>query len=343
MSDISPNLQLPYILPDQAQKHVTHNEALQRLDGLCQIVLADLLSAPPGNPAPGTTYAVTAGATGVWFGHDGEIALFQDGEWLYARPVRGWLAWLEATQRTVVFDGSGWSDLKLPLRQDMFGVNASPDAYNRLSVSAPASLFNHAGGGHQLKINRAGDAETASLLFQSNFSGRAELGIAGDNSLSFKVSPDGATWTSALVIDPSGTPRMPNRPACRAALNPSSFTPAPDIQSGFQSFSVNQGRFALGAALPAGRGQKLVVPAPGLYLIVLNVLPLASSGHAVSLVRNDTTTLLAVRGNAASAGIANGMTTLATLDAGDTLALKHSGTAELDCGPGKTELMLTMV
>ena len=31
MPDITPNLALPFILPSQAQKHVTHNEALQQL------------------------------------------------------------------------------------------------------------------------------------------------------------------------------------------------------------------------------------------------------------------------------------------------------------------------
>ena len=34
MSDATINLEMPYILPSQAQKHVTHNEALQRLAAL---------------------------------------------------------------------------------------------------------------------------------------------------------------------------------------------------------------------------------------------------------------------------------------------------------------------
>ena len=35
---------------------------------------------------------------------------------------------------------------------------------------------------------------------QSNWSGRAELGLAGTDDLSVKVSADGAVWTEALVI-----------------------------------------------------------------------------------------------------------------------------------------------
>lgn len=47
----TPNLNLPYIMPAQAQKHVTHNEAIRALDAIVQIGLMDRdLSAPP--PAP---------------------------------------------------------------------------------------------------------------------------------------------------------------------------------------------------------------------------------------------------------------------------------------------------
>jgi hypothetical protein len=41
----TPHLQLPYILASQAQKRVTHNEALRILDGLVQLSVRDL-SAP---------------------------------------------------------------------------------------------------------------------------------------------------------------------------------------------------------------------------------------------------------------------------------------------------------
>ena len=56
MSDATTHLLLPYILAAQAQKHVTHNEALERLDLLAQCVLAGLGSVtPPATPAPGET------------------------------------------------------------------------------------------------------------------------------------------------------------------------------------------------------------------------------------------------------------------------------------------------
>jgi len=54
MSDATTHLLLPYILAAQAQKHVTHNEALRLLDGLVHLSVLDRdLTAPPGSPADG--------------------------------------------------------------------------------------------------------------------------------------------------------------------------------------------------------------------------------------------------------------------------------------------------
>ena len=52
MSDATTHLLLPYILAAQAQKHITHNEALRILDGLVQLSVLDRdLTAPPGSLA----------------------------------------------------------------------------------------------------------------------------------------------------------------------------------------------------------------------------------------------------------------------------------------------------
>ena len=50
MTDTSSNLKLPFILPSQAQKHVTHNEALQILDALVQLTaISSSRSVPPAS------------------------------------------------------------------------------------------------------------------------------------------------------------------------------------------------------------------------------------------------------------------------------------------------------
>ena len=42
MTDTTAILGLPYLLPSQAQKHVTHNEALRQLDALVQLSAAEI-------------------------------------------------------------------------------------------------------------------------------------------------------------------------------------------------------------------------------------------------------------------------------------------------------------
>ena len=346
MSDTTPRLALPYLMPDQAQKHVTHNEALQRIDAACQLILADILAAPPADLAAlpdGRCYGIDRNATGAWAGFAGQVALLADGDWQYLQPARGWLAYIAARSEFSLFDGSGWVALPLPGAGSLqtLGINAAADAQTRLAVSAAASLFSHAGAGHQLKINRAAENATASLLLQTGFSGRAEFGLAGDLNVGLKVSQNGASWRQALVADMSGVVRQPERPVCRAALNPATLSPANGSQSGFQTLSVAQGGFSLGAALPAG--QKLVVPANGLYRLTLQVLALSSSGHGVAVILGSGAQAAPLKGNAALANCLQTAVTILPLAAQENLALVHTGIAQLDFGPGKTELMAEFI
>jgi hypothetical protein len=201
MSETSPRLALPYLQPSQAQKHVTHNEALERLDLLTQLVVQEFDSTtPPAAPSAGLVYALGDTPTGDWAGHPWELALHTGTGWLFVPPSEGWQAWGLAEEEARVWTGSAW----LPVNgtAETLGINASADLTNRLTVSATATLLTHAGAGHQLKINKASTPDTASLLFQNNWTGHAEMGLAGDTAFSVKVSADGGSWFQALRADP---------------------------------------------------------------------------------------------------------------------------------------------
>ncbi|MBK9080377.1 MAG: DUF2793 domain-containing protein [Hyphomicrobium sp.] len=106
----TPNLNLPYLLAAQSQKHVTHNEALRALDSLVQLSVLDRdLAAPPSAPAEGDRYIVAAGASGAWAGKTAKIAAYQDAAWLFYTPKEGWVAWVADENALVVFDGVGWA------------------------------------------------------------------------------------------------------------------------------------------------------------------------------------------------------------------------------------------
>ena len=194
---------LPLIQPSQAQKHITHNEAMKILDVLTQMsVTARTLTAPPVTPVLGDTQIVAAGATGAWVGQSGKVAVFYGLGWEFYTPLKGWQAYIEAEGQVAVYTGAAWvTPSQSPAQFSQLGVSTSPDATNRLAVSSPAVLFNHAGAGHQLKINKATSADTATMVFQTGFSGRAEMGTAGSDDFAIKVSPDGAMFTEALALD----------------------------------------------------------------------------------------------------------------------------------------------
>ena len=201
--DSTPRLQLPYIAPQQAQKQVTYNEAMRRLDRLVQpVVSSRSLTAPPAAPAAGESWIVPPGAAGDWAGQDGALATWLDGGWRFDAPVAGQLAFVRDAAELVVFVAGAWQVHTGRGGSGLahLGVNTDADATNRLTVAAPASLFTHAGADHRLKLNKAAPGDTASLVFQTGWSGRAEFGLTGDDDFRLKVSPDGAGWHDALVI-----------------------------------------------------------------------------------------------------------------------------------------------
>lgn len=211
MSFTSANLGMPYLAAAQAQKHVTVNEAIEILDAVVQLtVVAFEAQSPPANPEDGQVWALGLAPTGDWTGQIARLAIWSNGGWLFVDPKPGWRAASGTVQR--VFNGAAWVVPPLDLQNlDGVGIGAASDATNGLVVASPAALFTHDGAGHQLKINKAATSDTATLLFQTGFSGRAEFGLAGVDDFSVKVSADGASWQDALIADrATGEVSLPN-------------------------------------------------------------------------------------------------------------------------------------
>lgn len=338
--DKSPRLSLPYILPSQAQKHLTHNEALALLDCLVQLTVEMEAQSPPTEPRNGECYAVSPGATGAWSGYDGMVATLRDEAWSFWQPLPGYQAWFRTEAALKIFDGVNWirPDLPQVLTPQRLGIGATPDDYNRLLVSSPATLLNHAGNSHRVTINKAAAGDTASILFQSNWSGRAEMGLAGSDSFSFKVSYDGVNWNTALHIRPDGAVNQPMRPLGRVRNEAGSTLVTSGSTTGFTTVSLEQGGISLGSTL-AGGGKPVIVPIEGLYRLDLKVTVSTSSTYHVSLNRETGEPLTTLR-FPSSAPVSLYGSTLANLAAGEKLVLTHQGTATVTEGPAETELTL---
>lgn len=104
----TPRLELPYLAAAQAQKEITHNEALNRLDALVQPVCLEIRDDPPAEPAEGAVYIVGDSPSGAWVGHAAAIAAFYGG-WLFLAPASGWLCHDLASGLLLRFDGSAWA------------------------------------------------------------------------------------------------------------------------------------------------------------------------------------------------------------------------------------------
>lgn len=107
----TPRLGLAYLVASQAQKEMTHNDALNDLDALVHMAaISKTLSTPPASPAEGDAYIVGASPTGAWSGQAGKVAFYFSG-WKFKAPKAGWIALLINDGKYYAYDGSNWSVL----------------------------------------------------------------------------------------------------------------------------------------------------------------------------------------------------------------------------------------
>ncbi|RPE71300.1 uncharacterized protein DUF2793 [Pacificibacter maritimus] len=108
MSDTT-RFSLPLLQAAQAQKHVTMNEALTRVDGLLQLTLKSITgNTPPLAPQDGDAYGIGPAAVNDWSGQEGNIALFANGGWVFIAPSLGMRAYIADQSGFATYDGAGW-------------------------------------------------------------------------------------------------------------------------------------------------------------------------------------------------------------------------------------------
>lgn len=259
-------LKLPLLDAAQAQKHITHNQALNMLDLLVQISVKNKdLSDPPATAHEGDTYIVGESAMNDWAGREKHIAHYRDGGWIFQAPLEGQLAYIENEAGLFVFAQGSWGAAlsgvsnSLPdggVRHDILvkqsgengdavwqnhssslGINTTPDNTNRLSAKSDAVLFSHddvtpGSGDVRVNVNKAAVGGNASIVFQNSFSGRAEFGLTGDDNFHIKVSPDGTVWHDALVLDKDTGNVFADKPLRLKGFATASLPDATQLQGG---------------------------------------------------------------------------------------------------------------
>lgn len=110
----STKLGLPYLVSAQAQKHVTVNESLLRLDALVQLTArSHSVAAQPVAPNDGDLYLLPTGKTGATWASmaAGAIAYYRDGVWEELTPKPGWRCYVEDAGALLVRGASEWENI----------------------------------------------------------------------------------------------------------------------------------------------------------------------------------------------------------------------------------------
>src|SRR5579885_1264510 len=201
MAEESAKLRIPYIAASQAQKHVTHNEAMTLLDTLVQLSVKDKdLTAPPGSPAEGDCYIVAGGggtATGAWAGWEKRVARFIDGEWRSYLPGAGsgagWLAWVMDEDAMYRFDGTAWA---------LAGIEGPPGAAGADGPPGPAGPTGPAGAS-ALTICRAKTTANVNLAGGGLANGTTHDGVTLNTGDRVLVTAQTAAAENGVYIVPA--------------------------------------------------------------------------------------------------------------------------------------------
>ena len=109
MTEMTDRLELPLLAAGQAQKEITHNEALARLAALVQPVVQAITSSVPASPVAGQCWLVGTGATGAWAGRDGALAAWTTGGWRFVAPFDGMQVWSLGDAMPVIRVAGNWT------------------------------------------------------------------------------------------------------------------------------------------------------------------------------------------------------------------------------------------
>lgn len=337
MSDSTTNLLLPYLMAAQAQKHITHNEALRLLDGLVQLsVKSRGLTAPPATPSDGDRYIVASGATGGWAGWDLNVALWTEGAWLRLPPRAGWRAWVEDEAVLLVRHGAGWQPMVPTAFDDLtrlgIGMEASAGSpfSAKLNSALWTALYAADGGSGDLTqtLNRETGTDDAGLILQTGFSTRALIGMFGSDKLRIAVSPDGSSFRDALGVDPAtGIADQPNLPRFKAYTNYDNYVGTDT----WTTLGINVAEYNDQGCFDAGTN-RFVAPVAGTYLLGASLFfKINASGNARMrgrLVLNGSTEIRGSFGEVSGAHVSEAtalwLQTMVALDAVDTVTLQGS-------------------
>lgn len=102
---------LPLLAVSQAQKEITHNEALVMIDVLLHMAVEAAVTVAPAatDSDIGKSWIINGTPTGVWANKAGQIAYWIGGSWRFVVPHEGMRVWNKSTRRHSLFISGQWT------------------------------------------------------------------------------------------------------------------------------------------------------------------------------------------------------------------------------------------
>lgn len=167
------------------------------------------------NATPDSTNRLSVKSEGILFDNDGDSVrltlnkndggddsaiIFQ--RTFLTRALMGLLGDEDWTLKVTPDEINFYTAISIDKDTGHVGLNGfTADTNNALGVKGTAFLFDAETDDCRFTFNKAADGDDAALTFQSGYSGRALVGLLGDNQFKITVSDDGSSYTEALIVD----------------------------------------------------------------------------------------------------------------------------------------------
>ncbi|SLN46093.1 hypothetical protein AQS8620_01899 [Aquimixticola soesokkakensis] len=196
----TPRFDLPLLQAAQAQKHVTVNEALARIDAVIQCTVQGAFgNTPPVTASEGACFVVGAAPVNDWASHAGEIALFVNNGWAFVVPTAGFRAYRSDTGQWMVFDGEAWQFDLVTVTPNGAGMGFHTAEIDHVVSAGASSAVTYAIPGNAVVYGVTGRVVTDITGTATGFS----LGVAGStNRYGSGLSLAAGSWLRGLT----GTP-----------------------------------------------------------------------------------------------------------------------------------------
>lgn len=203
-------LGLPFIQASQAQKHLPHNAAIQKLDQITHLsVISSDYSDPPSAPQEGEQYLVPPGNVDQWAGDSDQIAIYEGAGWLFVTPKAGWRVWDQGAEALKVFDGTSWQTIS-------GGDIANYDFGQRdFYIQAADSLTTY-----YMSLAKSNVAQKLGFVLSSPDNTQAILELDDASNLRLVTRNKSGEYTDQLKIDiENGAMEFPSLPRVNVTCN----------------------------------------------------------------------------------------------------------------------------